>query len=387
MFRCHFTLGKALLFCTLLPGVAYSKTWQVGPQRPLKTPSEAARFAGDGDVIEIDAGVYPRDVASWPQSRLILRGVNGIARLEAQGHASEGKATWVLKGIDVSVENIEFTGSAVPDLNGAGIRFEGTNLAVKNCHFHHNQMGILTGVNPASDILIEDSEFNDNTVDYQRLGKLGHNIYIGNIRRFTLRHSYVHDATTGHNVKSRAQENYILYNRITDEHNGSSYLVDLPDGGHAYVIGNLFHQGANTENSAMLAFAAEKNQAMPNQQLFLVNNTFVNDHKPSGVFLNNHSVARALMINNLLIGEATELIGPTQEIHNVRAPISALQDPANFDYRLPAGSPAIDQGAAPGLAANGFKLAPEFQYHHPRGNEPRPIVGPLDAGAYEYATP
>lgn len=386
MNRFRSVLGWAILVFTQLPP-AYGRTWQVGPQRALKTPSEAARAARDGDVVEIDAGIYAGDVASWPQSRLTLRGLNGNAHLDANGNASEGKAIWVLKGNDVTVENIELSGAAVPDLNGAGIRFEGTNLTMKNCHVHHNQMGILTGVNPASDILIEGSEFNDNTVDYQRFGKLGHNIYIGNIHRFTLRNSHIHDAATGHNVKSRAQENYILYNRISDERNGSSYLVDLPDGGRAYLVGNLFHQGANTENPAMLAFAAEKNPTAPGQQLYLVNNTLLNDRLPGGAFLHNHSVATALLINNLLIGKATALIGPVQEVHDIRAGTEALRDPANYDYRLTPGSPAIDQGIVPGLAANGFKLAPEFQYRHPHGSEPRLNLGPIDAGAYEAAAP
>lgn len=358
-------------------------TLEVGPQRLLKLPSAAARLARDGDVVSIDAGIYRGDVASWPQHRLTLRGLGAGAHLDALGKTAEGKAIWVIKGNDIRIENIELSGATASALNGAGIRFEGSNLTLKNCHLHHNQMGILTGVNPNSDILIDSSEFNDNTVDYRQHGKLGHNIYIGNIRRFTLRDSYIHDAGTGHNVKSRAKENYLLYNRISDERNGSSYLVDLPDGGAAYLVGNAFHQGANTENAAMLAYAAEHNQTEPNQQLYLVNNTFVNDH-PGGSFLNNHSISPALLINNLLIGEATELIGPNQQSHNIKAAKNALSNPADYDYRLAPGSAAIDQGMAPGLAANGFQLSPAFQYRHPRGSEVRRAQGAIDVGAYEF---
>ncbi|MEI8572276.1 right-handed parallel beta-helix repeat-containing protein [Methylomonas sp. LW13] len=367
----------------LLAFPAHGTNWQVGPQRALKLPSAAARLAKDGDVVSIDAGLYQGDVASWPQQRLTIRGMAGGAHLEALGNSAEGKAIWVLKGNDTVVENIELSGASAPALNGAGIRFEGTHLTLRNCHFHHNQMGILTGVNPDSDILIENSEFNDNTVDYPRYGKLGHNIYIGNIRRFTLQNSYIHDASTGHNVKSRARENYILYNRITDERNGSSYLVDLPDGGAGYLIGNLFHQSANTENAAMLAFAAEHNQTQPNQQLYLVNNTFVNDY-PGGSFLHNHSIATAMLINNLLIGEATAMIGPNQENHDLKAKAKVLLDPASYDYRLKPNAPAIDQGISPGLAANGMLLNPQFVYRHPRGSEKRRQQGPLDVGAYEF---
>ncbi|OAI05472.1 right-handed parallel beta-helix repeat-containing protein [Methylomonas methanica] len=373
------------VFSLLLALPAHSTEWQVGPQRALKLPSAAAKLAKDGDIVSIDAGLYQGDVGSWPQHGLTLRGVGGAAHLDALGKSAEDKAIWVLKGNDIVVENIELSGATAPALNAAGIRFEGTNLTMKNCHFHHNQMGILTGFNANSAILIEYSEFNDNTVDYPRYGKLGHNIYIGNIRRFTLRNSYVHDASTGHNVKSRARENYILYNRITDERNGSSYLVDLPDGGVGYLIGNLFHQGANTENTAMLAFAAEHNQTQPNQQLYLINNTFVNDH-PGGSFLNNHSIATAMLINNLLIGEATELLGPNLENHDLRATTNVLSDPASYDYRLKSDAPAIDQGISPGFAANGFPLDPQFVYRHPYGSEKRRQQGALDVGAYEFIT-
>ncbi|MCQ8119730.1 right-handed parallel beta-helix repeat-containing protein [Methylomonas sp. WSC-7] len=371
------------VFSVLLALPAHGTEWQVGPQRALKLPSAAARLAKDGDIVSIDAGLYQGDVASWPQQRLTIRGLESGAHLDALGKSAEDKAIWVLKGDDIVVENIELSGAAAPALNGAGIRFEGSNLTLKNCHFHHNQMGILTGFNANSAILIEYSEFNDNTVDYPRYGKLGHNIYIGNIRRFTLQNSYVHDASTGHNVKSRARENYILYNRVTDERNGSSYLVDLPDGGAGYLIGNLFHQGANTENAAMLAFAAEHNQTQPNQELYLVNNTFVNDH-PGGSFLNNHSIATAMLINNLLIGEATELLGPYQENHDLKSTTNVLSDPASYDYRLKSDAPAIDQGIWPGIAANGFPLDPQFVYRHPCGSEKRRQQGALDVGAYEF---
>jgi len=50
---------------------------------------------------------------------------------------------------------------------------------------------------------------------------------------------------------------------------------------------------------------------------------------------------------------------------------------------LRAGSPAIDADVDPG-AANGFRLAPVAQYAHPTAEEPRPKVGKLDLGAYEY---
>lgn len=376
-------LSLVTISTIFLPALCNAAIWLVGPEHALKTPSQAAKVANDGDTVLINAGTYMSDVASWRQNRLIIRGIGGRAHIKAQGQSAEGKAIWVLKGHDILIENIEFSGSAVPALNGAGIRFAGTHLTLRNCHFHDNQMGILTGTNPVSDILIEGSEFNDNTVDYQRYGKLGHNIYIGNVRRFTLRNSYVHDAQTGHNVKSRAQENYLLYNRIIDEHNASSYLIDLPDGGQGFVIGNILRQSPHAENPSMLSFAAEHNQHQPQQALYIVNNTFVND-RPNGIFVNNHSDTPAKLINNLLIGQNSHLEGPAEQQHNIASVEASYKNPANQDYHLSANANAIDRGMEPGYANNGFALRPEYQYRHPLALEPRHQQGAIDVGAYEF---
>lgn len=359
---------------------------QVGPQRPYKTPSAAAQVATHGAIVEIDAGTYQGDVAVWRQHNLTLRGVGGRAHLEAAGNAAERKAIWVIKGNNATIENIEFSGAQVSDKNGAGIRLEGSGLTIRNSHFHHNEMGILTGKKPNSDILIEGSEFNNNTVDYERYRRLGHNIYIGEVRRFTLRNSYTHDAHVGHNVKSRARENYILYNRIMDEENGSSYLVDLSEGGDAYLIGNLFRQSPLTENTTLISFASEHNRDNPQQSLYVINNTFINDNQ-EGIFVNNRSVAPATLINNLFVGEGQLLNGPGEVRNSLRVAEPGFQNRAAYNYRLLAGSPAIDQGVEPGQAANGFALRPDSQYVHPLGIEPRPQRGPIDIGAYEFNGP
>lgn len=372
-----------ILSAGMLSQPCVAATLLVGPQYPLKLPSQAAQLAKDGDWVLIAADSYPGDVAVWKQNQLTIRGVAGRPHLIANGRSAEGKAIWVLKGDHILVENIEFSGAQVADLNGAGIRFEGSHLILRNCHFHHNQMGILTGANPSSDILIEGSEFNHNTVDFRRYGKLGHNIYIGSIRRFTLSHSYIHDAQTGHNVKSRAMENYLLYNRIGDEQLASSYLVDFPDGGEAFVIGNQFRQAPDTENASMLSFAAEHQQNQITPLLYLVNNTFVND-RASGIFVNNHSSAPAILINNLLIGQNSHIAGNFQQQHSISSEQKHFLDAGDFNYRLAENAEAIDQGITPGQAANGFALSPIYQYRHPVSKEARQPLGPIDVGAYEF---
>jgi hypothetical protein len=127
------------------------RTWRVGPNRSLTTPSAAATLARDGDTVLIDAGTYVGDVATWTQDDLTLRGVGGRARLQADGKSAQGKAIWVVAGDRTKIDRLEFSGATVPDGNGAGIRQEGAGLTVTRSWFHHNQNGILAGANADSD--------------------------------------------------------------------------------------------------------------------------------------------------------------------------------------------------------------------------------------------
>lgn len=217
---------------------------KVGPAQPLRRPSDAARVAQDNDIIEIEAGRYVGDVALWTQNGLLLRGVNGRPHLDSQGRTAREQGIWVFSGDDIVVENIEFSGARNRNRNGTGIRFFGRNLTVRDSYFHHNEDGVMTWTAPDGDILIERSVFSHNGAGDGQ----SHNIYIGKVRRFTLRFSHSHDSVSGHEVKSRARINHIEYNRLTDEGDGnSSYLVDIPEGGYAYVLGNVLEKGTRAE--------------------------------------------------------------------------------------------------------------------------------------------
>ena len=180
-----------------------------------------------------------------------------------------------------------------------------------------NEMGILTNNSPNGDVVIEGSEFYENTVDYKKFKSLGHNIYVGRVRTFTLRNSYVHHAHIGHNVKSRAKTNYILFNRVMDEADGSaSYLIDLPEGGTGYIVGNVMHKSVKADNHAAISFAAERRAADGNDRLFVVNNTIVIDQN-RWIFIQNRSMGSALVANNILVGRSVPITGPGEVIGNL----------------------------------------------------------------------
>lgn len=363
-----------------MDGAPQPTVLRVGAGRELKRPSAAAQIAHDGDIVEIDAGVYDGDAAIWRQDRLTIRGLGGRAQLRANGAHAEGKAIWVIKGNDTKVESVEFSGAKVPDRNGAGIRLEGAGLTVRDCYFHGNENGILAGANPVSDIVVEHSEFAHNGFGDGQ----SHNLYIGNVRSFTLRFSYVHHALVGHNVKSRALRNRITYNRIMDGNNGkSSYAVEFPNGGLAIVIGNVIQQGPATENPVIVSYGAEGLKYPPNE-LYFVNNTVVNDRPAGALFLFVKVGADATQIvNNLFSGPGDVLSGPGELRNNAVAPKTDFVDAARFDYRLKTGAAAIGRGVDPGTVY-GFDLRPEAEYVHKAGKRARSNPGKLDLGALEY---
>ena len=377
---------------------------QVGATRELRVPSQAAAKAKSGDVIEIDAGTYRGDVAAWRASGITIRGVGGRVRLVADGNSAEGKAIWVTKGRDITIENIEFTGAVVPDGNGAGIRAEGVNLTIIGCYFHDNQEGILTTDNPDGIIDIENSEFARNGGN----GGLSHEIYINRVKELIVRGSYFHEGREGHLIKTRALKSVIVGNRITNEKGNASYKIDVPNGGQTFIIGNMFEQSPNDDNHTIIAYDME-GPVNDNQELYIVNNTLVND-LGQGTFIASRSSVPAKVFNNIFVGGGNLLRGAAELRNNVlvsgrggapkiekslfdsgdlkesgtkTASDAGLVDLTGFDWHLKEKSPAIGAGIDPG-SAGGMSLAPSAEYIHPASSKSVKAGGTFDAGAYQF---
>ncbi|GAB3773805.1 right-handed parallel beta-helix repeat-containing protein [Nocardioides pacificus] len=349
------------------------RTWRVGPERPLTTPSAAAARASDGDTVLIDAGTYTGDVAVWTQDDLTLRGVGGRAHLKAAGRSAQGKAIWVIAGDRTTVDRVEFSGASVPDQNGAGIRQEGAGLTVTRSWFHHNQNGILSGAHPASDIVIRRSRF-------FRSGAgdgYTHNLYIGAVRSLTVTGSYLWGADVGHELKSRAARNTIVGNRITDRDATASYSIDLPNGGRSLIAGNVVIQGPRSENSTLVSYGAE-GLADGSRDLWVVNNTFVN-RRSAGTFVSIAAGSRAHLRNNLLVGpgDLTDLAGVPSK-GNRRVGLRGFIKPWADDFRLRRTSPAIDRGVRVPQ-----RWQARSEYRHPTRLVRRAKVGRIDVGAHE----
>lgn len=338
---------------------------KVGPRRAVKSLAAAAREARDGMLVEVDAGDYLADVATWTQHDLALRAVGGRVRLIAGGAHAQGKGLFVTTGRRMRIEGFDFIGCTVPDGNGAGIRLEAGSLTLVDCGFRDNENGLLTSNDENVELDIVDCDFGAIVLR----GGQTHNLYVGAIRRLAVSGSYFHQGLIGHLLKSRAAVNHILYNRLTDEIGGrASYELEFPNGGVAVVMGNLIMQSATTENPHLISFGIEGARG-PRQALYLVHNTLVDQKPGGGIWLRvTPPQAEVMLANNLLVG-APKLAaeGHWTRRANFSADWDEFVRAARDDFRLRPDSglrgKALDMGEAEGL-----RLSPAREYRHPRGS-------------------
>ena len=357
---------------------------QVGPGKTYSTVQAAVNAAIDGDTIEIYPSTYTQS-AGWAtinKNNLTLRGIGTRPVLDANGSCLSSKGIFIISGSNATLENLEFKNTTNPtDKNAAGIRLEAAGLTVRNCYFHDNDEGILTNSGIGGNVLLETSEFNHNGYG----NGSSHNIYINPVDSLTIRYCYFHNANVGHEIKSRAAVNYILYNRIGNEGGNGSYEVQAANGGTTYIIGNQIEQSSTTGNSIIIDYGSEGSSA--DNHLYVVNNTIVNN-RTSGTFVNNVNATSALLENNIFQGAGTVLVGAGTQTSNWATTNAYLVNAGGFDFELTSGSTgAIDAGTTPGTGINGFNMNPTLQYVHPCSSQSRPGVGTIDIGGFEFIPP
>lgn len=275
--------------------------FRVGADEAFTTIAAAVAAAGAGDTVLVQAGTYVNDFFTVDE-RLTIKAVGGMAHLVATVAPPDGKAIVTARD-DLTVRGLAFSGAAVPDRNGAGIRYEGGDLQVRSCWFHHNENGLLAGSDPDGTIDIRRSEF-----DHNGVSGYAHNLYVNAVAELTISRSYFHDAVVGHEIKSRALATTITGCRIQDEAGTASYSVDLPNGGVAVLRDNVFEQGAASANPAIVHFGGE-GVPYARSSLWLEGNTVVNHlDSPSARFLLNQTAVEAVVTDTALYGLPAEWV-------------------------------------------------------------------------------
>jgi chitodextrinase len=359
-------------------------TLQVGPTRQFKTIGAALAAAADGNTIEIDAGTY-NEAVTVSQNNLTLKGIGGYAHLNwGTGNyltntttIPNGKGLIIIDGSGDTIDRLEFSGAKVVDQNGAGIRYEGGDLTIRNSFFHDNENGILGEGGASNTLLIENSIFQKNGYCPSQCA---HNVYIGSMGHLIFRFNKSIDSHEGHTLKSRASVNEIISNFLSTKSSDGSYEADFPSGGTLYFIGNVIEQGVNTGNSSILAYG-EEGITNSTRVLDVVNNTFYN-FLGSGTFLDIQGSPSLIVKNNIFAGGGT--IGVTADNTNKTLTASSFANVSQGDYHLVAGSPAIDGGTNPGLDGT-FSLTPQFEYVEPASQTSRHVDAVIDSGAYEFS--
>lgn len=360
------------------------RTLQVGAGKTYSKPSAAINASNNGDVIEIDPGTYSDDFASISRS-ITLRGVGG-ARPHIQrvsGTIPNGKGIYTTTAPNIAIENLEISGARVPDENGAAVRIE-NDTVICNSYLWNNENGVL---GDGTNIRIEYSEF-----AYNGLTDVGytHNMYV-NATNFTLIYSYVHDAhdpnnssDTGHNVKSRSRNNYILYNRIANEDVGTaSDQINLPQGGLTYIVGNVIRESPKSDSNRIILFydSGRDGAANPSLTLYMVNNTIISDDGEA--YYTPGSGTTSYIYNNLFWGTPKSVSGANQSNNIFSSDASIFVNKTNYDYHLNSNAPAINAGRELSSIV-GFSMKVDNEYVHPTNRKTRPLNGSIDAGAYEF---
>lgn len=278
-------------------------TLTVGASQQYKTIAAAVAASQDGDVVQVQAGTYANDFATI-NTKITLEGVSGMVHLVATEPPTDGKAI-ITTNTDVTIKNFEFSGAAVADGNGAGIRYQTGDLVIENSYFHDNQDGLLTASSSDGTITIRNSEFSHNGTG----DGYTHNLYVGQIAKLTVEGSYFHDAVVGHEIKSRAEETVITNSRIADGDGGTgSYAIDLPNGGVATITGNVIEQGAKSGSPHIIHYGGE-GTAYDESSLTISNNTVVNDlGSASARLLVNETSVTAEVSDNTVYGLTSDQI-------------------------------------------------------------------------------
>jgi Disaggregatase related len=136
----------------------------------------------------------------------------------------------------------------------------------------------------------------------------------------------------------------------------------------------LIEQGPNSQNPAMLDYMSEGIEpGNAGNDLYVVNNTFVNDLPSGGLFvqIDSRDKVPAVLQNNIFYGPGKVINQDSAILKSNFTGDPSFVDVRNGDYHLKPGSPAIHAATDPGNSLEQYSLRPAYQYLPPACGQKR----------------
>jgi hypothetical protein len=292
---------RAVLLGLLLlaAGAAQAATIAVGPERPVKLPSQGVAQAAEGDVVMIDEGEY------FDCLRLRVDGVTveGTGKGAVLTDATcDGKAIVVSDADRIVLRNLTLQRARVPDGNGAGIRAEGGDLTVEKVVFANDQSGIIIADAPKANVVIRDSQFSD--TGRCQGARCANAVSAGRIRSLRIEHSRLGGTVASHQIVTAARRTDLVGDLIGDgASGGASYQVMATDGGSLVMEDCVVQKGPRAAN----ARAAVLLDGPAGEAVAFRRNHFVDDTGQNVPFVLNWSGSSPVFEDNVIPPGDSEL--------------------------------------------------------------------------------
>ncbi|MEA3642976.1 MAG: hypothetical protein VBE63_23985 [Lamprobacter sp.] len=270
---------------------------EAGPGCDSSELSDAIKRVSPGGVVLMRSGVY-KQAATIGKADIHILAEPG-ARLYRK--TIQGKGALVVRA-NVVIEGLTCSHIKVGDGNGCCVRQERGDVTLLGVHFHHAQMGMLTGHN-GGEIKIFDSYFHDS--GYDESGNLGHNLYVNSGTLSFVRSWSLSARNAGHEIKSRADVTVIRDSLVASLNARDSRLIDLPNGGVFLLTGSILGEGPGSENWDLIGYGLEglKNGAEGrSHRVTIRRNTFYIDRERGGKLLNTVATDDIEFRDNVIIG-------------------------------------------------------------------------------------
>ncbi|HVJ15506.1 MAG TPA: right-handed parallel beta-helix repeat-containing protein, partial [Polyangiaceae bacterium] len=319
-------------------GAARAAEIEVGPSKEYQQLSDVADSLVPGDVVLVDGdasyGPVAFEVDGMSDAPITIRGVpiNGKLPL-IQGDA---------RGVELAGDHYVFEGFEITGGTSSCLFHHAGDIVVRGVIVHDcPNHGILGADDDSGSLLLEYSEIYNNgegTQHHQIYMATDENAYPGAV--FRMQHCFVHDATGGNSVKSRAERNEIYYNWIEGAQYHELELIgpdegsDTPPDPLAYredsdVVGNVLRKAGASTSSFVARVGADELasdglNATRGRYRFL-NNTIILAADSSSVFRLFGLLESVEMHNNVVFRDGPDPIVLVRESDEEMAWISGRQ--------------------------------------------------------------